>query len=127
VNVSDLTESQHLASNDYVVGTVFPLMPIIKVVKETVIAPGQAKKQSKGVIYLDGAPKGWVANKTELRKIAQLLGVSTNIDKTWIGALLSIKVVGNVRRPDGTTGNAFRVEHAAWPADETNTQQSEER
>ena len=60
-------------------------------------------------MYFVGAAKGWVLNKSEGRKIAKELGEAKNIDKTWIGASVMLHVVGDVRRPDGTKGNAFRV------------------
>lgn len=109
MNLSDLSNSNLLASDDYAVGTVFPLMAIEKITTEEVARPGTTKKEPKATVWFVGAKKAWVINKTEARKMAKIIGGTKNIDKTWIGARVSLRVVGDVRRPDGTKGNAFRV------------------
>jgi hypothetical protein len=109
VNLSDLSNGNLLASDDYAVGTVFPLMPIERITTEEVAKPGTTKKEPKATVWFTGAKKGWVINKNEARKMAKIIGETKNIDKTWIGARVSLRVVGDVRRPDGTKGNAFRV------------------
>jgi hypothetical protein len=109
VNLSDLSNSNLLASDDYAVGTVLPLVPIERITTEDVPRPGSTKKEPKATVWFKGCTKGWVINKTEARKMAKVIGETKNIDKTWIGARVSLRVVGDVRRPDGTKGNAFRV------------------
>ena len=109
MNLSEGTASIYLASNDYKVGTIFPLREILRVEMGDVPTPGKPTKQSKMVLWLRDAPKGFIANKQCLRKIGAALGCTSNIDKGWLGALVSVEVVGDVRRPDGTRGNAFRV------------------
>jgi len=109
MNLSDVTATTYLASDDYVAGTVWPAQQIDRVTVEEVPVPGSAKKNTKGVIYFRGAPRGWVANKKELRKIGAALNATKGIDKAWVGHWVQLKVVPNVRRPDGTKGNAFRV------------------
>lgn len=105
MNVPELTDTEYLASNDYDVGTVFPLLKITKVERKK--AP--AGRGEKAVIHLEKAPKPWMCSSVvTLREIGKTLGLR-NIDKEWIGAEISLKVVGDVRRPDGTKGNAFRI------------------
>jgi hypothetical protein len=113
MNLSELTATIYLAANDYAVGQEFPPLEIERITLEDVPTPGKAQKTKKGVVYLKGAPKGWVANKQELRKMALAYGASQKIEQSWLGHYVAIKVVGGVRRPDGTTGNAFRV-LGAW-------------
>ena len=109
MNLSDITASDFLASNDYKVGTIFPLREIVRIEMKEVGTPGKPQKQSKCVVFLRDVPKGWVINKQEARKIGAVLGCTTNIEKAWLGASVSLVVVGDVRRPDGTRGNALRV------------------
>ena len=109
MNLSDLSNSPYLASEDYKVGTIFPLLTIEAIRMEDVPVPGKTSKAAKAVMLFAGAKKGWVVNKTEARKIAKAIGEDKAIEKTWIGARVALEVVGDVRRPDGTKGNAFRV------------------
>jgi hypothetical protein len=115
MKLSDITASIYLASDDYKVGTVFPPRAIERIEMAEIPVPGTAKKQPKCVIYLNGVPKGWVVNKKEARKIAAVLKCTENIEKGWLGAMVSLEIVGDVRRPDNTRGNAFRV-HEVTPA-----------
>ena len=110
MNLSDLSNSNLLASDDFAVGTVLPLLPIERISVEDVPRPGQTKKEPKATVWFVGCKKGWVINKTEARKMAKVIGETKNIEKTWVGVRVSLRVVGDVRRPDGTKGNAFRVE-----------------
>ena len=109
MNLADLGTSPFLASDDYTIGHAFPLLEIASIKVDSVPTPNSTKKQDKAVMYFVGAAKGWVINKTEARKIAKELGDAKSIEKTWIGAFVALHVVGDVRRPDGTRGNAFRV------------------
>lgn len=109
MNLSDISNSNLLASDDFSVGTVLPMLVIDRITTEDVARPGTQKKEPKATVWFVGAKKGWVINKNEARKMAKILGETKNIDKTWIGARVSLKIVGDVRRPDGTKGNAFRV------------------
>lgn len=114
MKLSDLSTSPYLASDDYTIGTVMPMVKIERLQFDEVPIPSSTKKQRKVVAYFKGATKGWVMNKTVGRAIARKLSLDTNaIDKTWIGVSLQLVVVGDVRRPDGTKGNAFRL-HDAW-------------
>lgn len=118
INLTDISTSPYLASDDYKVGTVLPAVTIERIVMEDVPVPGSTKKQPKVVVWFKGASKGWVMNKQVARQIARIVGETKNLDTTWIGVRVSLKVVGDVRRPDGTKGNAFRLENA-WPAEST--------
>jgi hypothetical protein len=109
MNLSELTATVYLAANDYEAGHVFPCLQIERITVEDVPTPGRKEKTKKGVIYLAKAPKGWVANKQELRKLAQVYGSSKGIEKAWPGHWVQLHVVAGIRRPDGTTGNAFRA------------------
>jgi len=109
VKLSDITASIYLASDDYKVGTVFPHRAIERIEMADIPIPGSAKKQPKCVVFLRDVPKGWVINKKEARKIAAKLNCTDHIEKGWIGAMVALEIVGDVRRPDGTRGNAFRV------------------
>ena len=115
MNLTDLSQSPYLASDDYAVGTVLPLLPVERIVMEDVPVPGKTTKTPKAIAYFTGAKKGWCINKTEARKIAKATGISQNIDKGWIGIKIALKVIGDVRRPDGTRGNAFRIEEVVVP------------
>ena len=116
MNLSDITASDFLASNDYKVGTIFPPKEIIRMEMKEVATPGKAEKKVKCVIFLKDVPKGWVINKQEARKIGQALQCTTSIEKGWLGASVSLVVVGDVRRPDGTRGNALRIHEVKPPA-----------
>lgn len=109
MNLSEVTATIYLAANDYAVGHVFPLLPIERVTLEDVPTPGKRDKTKKAIIYLKGAGKGWAANKQCLREIGIATGCTRKIEQGWIGCQVSLKVVGDVRRPDGTRGNAFRI------------------
>jgi hypothetical protein len=115
MNLSDITASDFLASNDYKVGTIFPAKEIVRIEMKEVGVPGKPTKQNKCVVFLRDVPKGWVINKQEARKIGAALSCTTNIEKGWLGASVSLIVVGDVRRPDGGRGNALRV-HDVQPA-----------
>ena len=105
MNVPDLTNSDYMASDDYEVGTTFPLLKIVKVEKK----PAPNGKGSKAVLHLDKAPKPFmVSSNAVLRELGATFG-HREIEKIWIDCAVSFKVVGNVRRPDGTKGNAFRI------------------
>jgi hypothetical protein len=110
MNLTDITSTQWLASDDYEVGKTFHNLEIIKIIKEEIPVQGKREKTPKAVAYFKGATKGWVINKGEARKIAKAVGSAEKIDTEWIGTIITLKVVGDVRRPDGTKGNAFRVD-----------------
>jgi hypothetical protein len=118
MNIPDVTCSDFLNSADYQVGTIFPPRKITKI--EMKKAPNG--KGEKAVIHLADVPKPWMcSSRVTLREMGKVLGLR-NIDKTWIGAAVSLKVVDGIRRPDGTVGNAFRVEKiepATTPVQET--------
>lgn len=117
MDLKDLSAaSPYLASDDYQVGTIMPPVEIVRLLMEDVPVPGSTKKQAKCVIYLKGVQKGWVVNKNVARRIGAALGETKNIERTWLGARISLEVVGDVRRPDGTKGNAFRLHSAAKAA-----------
>lgn len=120
MNLSDLSSSPYLASDDYAVGTILPPVEIVEIKMAEVPVPNSTKKNSKAVAFFKGATKGWCINKTVARQIAKVIGQTKDIDKTWIGAKIQLVVVGDVRRPDGTKGNAFRL-HQAWPPPATQT------
>ena len=106
MNVSELTESDYLNSCDYAVGTKFPPRKITQVTRKK--PPSNPKGAERLVIHLEGVPKPWmISSRVVIRTMGAKLGMR-DIDKTWIGAEVGIEVVGNVRRPDGTVGNAFR-------------------
>ena len=109
MNLSDLSEGEFLASDDFAVGEVFPVLIIERLEQKPVSIPNSTKKQTKVVVYFKGAKKGWVVNKTCGREIAKATGAAKNIDKAWIGVGVALKVVGDIRRPDGSRGNAFRI------------------
>jgi hypothetical protein len=116
MHLSDLSTSQFLASDDYIAGTVLPIVEIESIKMTDVPIPNSTKKASKAVIYFKGAGKGYVVNKGVARKIGAILGETKNIDRTWVGAKIQLEVVSGVRRPDGSTGLALRL-HAAWKKD----------
>ena len=106
MNVPDLTVSDYMASADYEVGTVFPLLPITKVEQKK--AP--SGKGNRLVLHLEKAPKPFMISSNQvIRELGAALGMK-EVQNTWLGCKVSFKVVGNVRRPDGTRGNAFRIE-----------------
>lgn len=115
MKLSDLSTSPFLASDDYKAGTIMPRVVIERIKFDDVPIPNSTKKQSKAVCYFKGATKGWVMNKTVAREIAKKTGADTScIDRSFVGVSLQLVVVKDVRRPDGTKGNAFRL-HDAWP------------
>lgn len=122
INLTDLSNSPYLASDDYTVGTVLPLATVSKIVMEDVPVAGSTRKNRKAIMYFAGATKAWCVNKTEARKIAAVIGETRNIDAAWIGAKVQLVVVGDVRRPDGTKGNAFRIKQVIAPEKKAQTQ-----
>lgn len=113
INLSDLSSSPYIASDDFAVGTIMPPCVIERIDMAEVPTPGKNRKDPKAVAWFKGARKGYVLTKNVGRAVAKVLGTSKNIDKEWIGAAIQLEVVGDVRRPDGTRGNAFRL-HRAW-------------
>ena len=53
--------------------------------------------------------------RTDLRKIAKATKCTNAIESGWLGAIITLKIVGNVRRPDGTIGNAIRIDKIEAP------------
>ena len=122
MNLSDLSASSpFLASDDFTAGHVFPPLVVESISIQEVPTPGKKEKQPKATMFFVGAKKGWVMNKTEARKIAKEIGETKNIEKTWIGATIVLQVVGDVRRPDGSRGNAFRIQ-SVTPKQTTSTE-----
>lgn len=114
MKLSDLSDSPYLASDDYKVGTILPAVVISKITMEDVPVPNSTKKNRKAIVWFEKATKGWCMNKTVARTIARKLELDTDaIDQSFLGITVQLKVVGGVRRPDGTTGNALRL-HDAW-------------
>lgn len=114
INLSDLGNSPYLASDDYAVGTVLPAVIIERIDMQEIPTAGKSKKDAKAVAWFKGAKKGYVLTKNVGRAIAKKLGVAKDIGNAWVGASIQLQVVGDVRRPDGTRGNAFRLADA-WP------------
>jgi hypothetical protein len=126
INIADMGNSPYIASADFQIGTVLPRLEIERIDMQEVPTPGKKEKQAKPAVWFKGAKKGYVLTKNVARAIAAKLGIATkNIDKEWIGMQIQLEVVGDVRRPDGTRGNAFRL-HDAWaktaPTNETKEQ-----
>ena len=109
INLSDCSVSPYLVANDFEVGTEFHAMAIKSIAIEDVPQPNSTKKTRKAIIYFEGGKKGWAANVNCLREIGRALGITKAIDTKWIGARVALKVVGDVRRPDGNRGNAIRI------------------
>ena len=117
INVSDLGQSPYVASDDFKIGKVLPPMVIESISSCDVPTPGKRDKRKLPVVRFVGATKGYVLTKNVARALARRLRIATeNIDKEWVGIKVQLKVVGDVRRPDGTKGNAFRL-HEAWMPD----------
>ena len=107
MNISQLTESDYLNSSDYTVGTKFPVKKIAKIERRK--PPSNPNGSERLVIWLEDVPKPWmVSSRVLIRKLGATLGMS-KIETAWIGAGIGVEVVGNVRRPDGTKGNALRT------------------
>ena len=113
INLADFDESPYLVSDDFAVGHIFPVLTIDHIKGEAVPIPNSSKTSNKVVVYFTGCKKGWAANKKCLREIGRILGAVVDIDKHWIGASVQLKIVGDVRRPDGSRGNAIRV-NGCW-------------
>ena len=119
INIADIAPSPYVASDDFKIGTILPPMTVESISMGQVPTPGKREKQSKAIIRFVGARKGYVLTKNVARAISRRLKIATEgIDKEWVGIKVQLKVVGDVRRPDGTKGNAFRL-HEAWLADGT--------
>ncbi len=115
INVADMGNSPYIASADFQIGTVLPRLEIERIDMQEVPTPGKKEKQAKPAVWFKGAKKGYVLTKNVARAIAAKLGITTkDIGAQWPGIQIQLEVVGDVRRPDGTRGNAFRL-HDAWP------------
>lgn len=116
INLADLSNSPYLASDDFPVGMVLPAVAIERIVMEEVPVPNSRKTNLKAIAYFKGATKGWCMSKTVARDIAKAANLPTkDIGTAWVGVTVRLKVVGDVRRPDGTKGNAFRLAEAWAP------------
>jgi hypothetical protein len=116
INLADLSNSPYLASDDFPVGMVLPAVQIERIVMEEVPVPNSRKTNLKAIAYFKGATKGWCMNKTVARAIAKAANLQTkDIGTAWIGVTIRLVVVGDVKRPDGTKGNAFRLSEAWAP------------
>lgn len=109
INIADCSVSPYLVANDFEVGTEFPLLTIKSITMEDVPQPNSTKKTRKAIIYFEKGSKGWAANVNCLREIGKALNITKAIDTKWIGARVALKIVGDVRRPDGNRGNAIRI------------------
>jgi hypothetical protein len=117
MNLPEVTNSDYIAANDYEAGAVWPALKILSVEKRK--SPNG--KGEKAVITLEKLPKPWMCSSNEvLREIGKALG-RKNIDKTWPGNSISLKIAADVRRPDGTRGNAFRIAAIVKAAESVNT------
>jgi hypothetical protein len=115
INISDMGNSPYIASADFQIGAVLPRLEIERIDMQEVPTPGKKEKQSKPTVWFKGAKKGYVLTKNVARAIAAKLSITTkDIGTQWPGIQIQLEVVGDVRRPDGTRGNAFRL-HDAWP------------
>lgn len=115
INVADMGDSPYIASADFQIGTVLPRLEIERIEMNDVPTPGKQQKQAKPAVWFKGAKKGYVLTKNVARAIAARLSITTkDIGREWVGIQIQLEVVGGVRRPDGTKGNAFRL-HDAWP------------
>ena len=116
INISDLSDSPHLASGDFEVGQILPAVMIERVHMGEIPIEGSQKTNRRAVVTFRGAKKSWVMSKTRGRDIAQMSGVSPKgIDVSFVGVTLQLIVVDGIKNPRGgpkTTG--FRV-HKAWP------------
>jgi hypothetical protein len=116
INIADMGDSPYIASADFQVGTVLPRLEIDRIEMNEVPTPGKREKQAKPAVWFKGAKKGYVLTKNVARAIAAKLKIATkDIGREWVGIQIQLEVVGDVRRPDGTEGNAFRLKDA-WPA-----------
>lgn len=116
INLADLSNSPYLASDDFPIGMVLPAVVIERITMEEVPVPNSKKTNLKAIAYFKGAVKGWCMNKTVARDIVKATNIPTkDIGTAWIGVTVRLKVVGDVRRPDGTRGNAFRLSEAWAP------------
>lgn len=121
INLSDMSTSPYIASADFKIGTILPMLEIERIDLNDIPTPGKKEKQAKPVVWFKGAAKGYVLTKNVARAVAGKLALETKaIDKHWPGISVQLEVVGDVRRPDGTRGNAFRL-HDAKPAATTTT------
>lgn len=119
ISLADLSDSPYLASDDFAVGAVLPAVVIERIEMKAVPIPNSNKTNSKAIAFFRGASKGWCINKTVAREMAKAANLPTkNIGETWVGVTVQLKVVGDVRRPDGTRGNAFRLS-GVWPPGQT--------
>jgi len=126
INISDMGTSPFIASADFQIGTVLPRLEIERIDMQEVPTPGKKEKQAKPAVWFKGAKKGYVLTKNVARAIAAKLGITTkDIGATWPGISIQLEVVGDVRRPDGTRGNAFRL-HDAWPKAEQTKQEPQQ-
>jgi len=112
IHLSSLSVSEYLASDDYTVGEILPAAIIERIEMRDVPKPGKSVKDAKAVIFFRGATKGYVLTKPVGRALGKALAATKDIDKAWIGARVQFVIVGDVRRPGGTKGNAFRVHSA---------------
>jgi hypothetical protein len=115
INIADMGNSPYIASADFQIGTALPRLEIERIDMQDVPTPGKKDKTAKPAVWFKGAKKGYVLTKNVARAIAAKLGITTkDIGREWPGIQIQLEVVGDVRRPDGTRGNAFRL-HDAWP------------
>lgn len=99
MNINDWFPSNYLKASD--LGTAQPIVTIARVEHETV----GRDREMKAVIYFDGKEKGVVLNKTNAKKITELVG-SPETDK-WAG--FRIRLFATTTEFGGETVECIRV------------------
>ena len=105
MNVNTAFPSQYLKASD--LGDAEPVVTIARVELEAI---GRDKEQ-KPVLYFEGKAKGVVLNKTNAKRIADLLGSPDTED--WIGQ--RIRLFATTTEFSGETVECIRVKAAAAP------------
>jgi hypothetical protein len=105
VNINESFPSHYLKASD--LGTGSPVVTIARVEHE----PVGREREMKAVLYFEGKEKGVVLNKTNARKITELVG-SPETDE-WAG--FKIRIFATTTEFGGETVECIRVK-AAGPA-----------
>lgn len=102
MNINDSFPSAYLKASD--LGTAQPIVIIARVEHE----PVGREREMKAVVYFEGKEKGVVLNKTNAKKITDLVGSPETDD--WIG--FKIRIFATTTEFGGETVECIRVKAA---------------
>jgi hypothetical protein len=85
MSVNDLLEGKYLTAGSFP----RPVRVVIRELKRELVGRQDGPKERKGILYFQGYDKGVVLNKTNTRKLVQILGTDDEVE--WIGKAVILR------------------------------------